>query len=983
MFNRRLFLKGMAGCGVFIAADGMEALSQTMDAVREANQPVFGSGGIWVSHNARKYSLDEIVFLNGVGGLGASGRLDVSREIVPTDSELGFSLEIDWKAVSGPYWSIRLGLLPESGMTIPDDLDTLEFDLYVAKCSEHAQLNVFLVETDDDRWVCWNHPLSDLKIAQWNHITITWRQMTMWLLGSRKPQWNRLSQIAFEIGGGDILIYVDGVKLTSRNNRTLKVFNTKDDGYYSDPLWKEYIESSHTPGTVFFPFDEGRMGVSALLDTPVQFRKLLGHVGTPLSGFDHEITRKSNNLIRNGVCVIYYASFASGYLRYLTRRQAWDVNAKGRSLNWTPCNHTDWDCQHAIALSHPAVTEALRLKVDALLNAGLGVWMVVDYTFPWWDTLWGYSPAMVDAYRMDLTGKDEGIKTIDKGEEHTVRFHDYFRAYNGFDPQVIDFGMKDWKEFNPPLPDEKSADELIERRMNLFLYLRSYEWVKLPDRIGRYMKHRGGEGLWMVPNPEDSYGSSDYVYLLRSAGVGNLFPEFFGDIGFAAEAGYASLPYLKEQAVRSGAGLSIIQETGAGGHNSPYLDWRIAYNGVYSLTASGGLDDFDNDFLDETTFDQMSDPRKNEYEFKRFRDGIAKAMAFLQAREEKPQRPQTDSLCISERPPAKSCGSIFFGLDQLYSFACGLSRLHFVFDLRDGLELEQALRSKRVLFYSPWAPKVGDLEMLRKWLASGKGHALITHTFVPTRSTREFWGLRPSTKPGQVNGGDILGLGEISETSHTKCTVTHVDDALTSLFPIGETFSFNSPLYACEHGEALINTDAGPLLSRVRVGKGYLYYLHFAPDPSDKTQDLDVRISQAIGRLTGVTPVCEADRETLVQLYHIGRGYSILAWDLASMEKWSFVYKPGIPYMPFEAEGVSRRVTIRVALDYPWWIYDFWTDQMHRVSPRDKKIELMLTGMVSGMFYLFPDEDESQIRLKSVRALRAKMRQLQFDSVGM
>lgn len=80
MFNRRLFLKGMAGCGVFIAADGMEALSQTMDAVREANQPVFGSGGIWVSHNARKYSLDEIVFLNGVGGLGASGRLDVSRE---------------------------------------------------------------------------------------------------------------------------------------------------------------------------------------------------------------------------------------------------------------------------------------------------------------------------------------------------------------------------------------------------------------------------------------------------------------------------------------------------------------------------------------------------------------------------------------------------------------------------------------------------------------------------------------------------------------------------------------------------------------------------------------------------------------------------------------------------------------------------------------------------------------------------------------
>ena len=112
MLNRRLFLKGVAGLGVFFAADGMEALSQKRDAVRKANQPVFGSGGIWVPRDERKYSLDEIVFLNGVGGLGASGRLDISHEIVPTDSELGFSLEIDWNAASGPYWSIRLGLLP-------------------------------------------------------------------------------------------------------------------------------------------------------------------------------------------------------------------------------------------------------------------------------------------------------------------------------------------------------------------------------------------------------------------------------------------------------------------------------------------------------------------------------------------------------------------------------------------------------------------------------------------------------------------------------------------------------------------------------------------------------------------------------------------------------------------------------------------------------------------------------------------------------
>ncbi len=213
--------------------------------------------------------------------------------------------------------------------------------------------------------------------------------------------------------------------------------------------------------------------------------------------------------------------------------------------------------------------------------------------------------------------------------------------------------------------------------------------------------------------------------------------------------------------------------------------------------------------------------------------------------------------------------------------------------------------------------------------------------------------------------------------------VTHVDDALAPLFHLGETFSFNSPLYACEHGETLINTDAGPLISRVRVGKGDLYYLHFAPNQSDEAKDLDVRIVQAIGCLTGIAPVCDADRDTMVQIYHIGRGYSVLAWDVASMEKWGFEYKPGIPYMPFEAEGVSRRVAIPVASDHPWWIYDFWAEQMHRVSPRDKQIELMLAGTVSGIFYLIPDEDASRLRLESVRALRAKMRRLQFDSVGM
>ncbi len=98
----------------------------------------------------------------------------------------------------------------------------------------------------------------------------------------------------------------------------------------------------------------------------------------------------------------------------------------------------------------------------------------------------------------------------------------------------------------------------------------------------------------------------------------------------------------------------MIQETGAGGHSAPYLDWRIAYAGVYAIAAAGQLDDFDNDFIDETDYETMADPARNEYQFRRFRDAIVKALAFLQARDEKPQRPGgAQALCVAARPPGR------------------------------------------------------------------------------------------------------------------------------------------------------------------------------------------------------------------------------------------------------------------------------------------------------------------------------------------
>jgi len=250
--------------------------------------------------------------------------------------------------------------------------------------------------------------------------------------------------------------------------------------------------------------------------------------------------------------------------------------------------------------------------------------------------------------------------------------------------------------------------------------------------------------VWIVPNPEDSWGSSDYMMITRSAGVRNLMPEWFGCPAWEAEGMYAPAATSAAKPTAAGSRFSVLFETGAGGHAAPYWDWRVAYNAAYSLSAASRADDFDNDFIDESPYETMSDPAKDPAQFRRFRDGVTKALGFLQAREEKPARPATDVLCVSERPPSKSCGSIFFGVRVPHTLAVGLSRAHLPFDLRDSFELEQVINRYRILAYSPWQPRAGDLTLISKWLASKAGRVLITHSFVPTRDATEFWAARPA-----------------------------------------------------------------------------------------------------------------------------------------------------------------------------------------------------------------------------------------------
>lgn len=918
----------------------------------------------WVSS---AYSLDELVFLNGFGWQGKAGVLDTSS-LVSQHNSLGFSLKIEWDNNPGSsnFWSIRQSL-PQS-LTITQ-FDTIIFDLFIQELAGNPKLLVFLVEKDDDRWICLDRQLNTLTPGTWQHFQVNRSQMRSWLLGNGKPEWENIVGIAFELQGADAraVICVDGVKLKGQGKEA-EIFNVEDDGLWADPNWNQPLQLPARPGYVYLPF----LTAPKLLEaqTPLKFKQLFGEFGT--SGYGPSVV---NSMLAHDIPVVYYtASLTSNFTKYLTRRQAFDQNHLGESPNFIPFpQRMDFLKYHSSAFAHPAVFEGSKQVVDSLVKSGISVWMVADYTLPWSRGRWGYAPVMVDAYRKDLLGTDEGLKIRDGATISTIKFPDYFRAYNGFFPEPEDLGLDSWQDFTPPQPE--ASGEFARKRWVVFHYLRSYEWLKLADKVGRYYKSKGGHGLWIIPNPEDTYGSSDYVFLAKSEGVSNLFPEWFGNVAFHAEATYHSIGYLREQADRGGTRLSVLFETGAGGHAAPYWDWRVAYNGTYVISAASRADDFDNDFLDHTTYENMSNPEHSE--FNRFRDGVSKALAFQQARIEAPVIPETKILCIAERPPAKATGSMFFSLNRKYSLAVGLARAHLPFQLRDSFELEKNLPQYSVLVYSPWEPRVGDLELIKSWLMEKAGRTLVTHSFVPTRDASEFGGMTPSAKLGSKY--NPLGLDFITSTGEKAFTIVDtVDPAWQGLLVPGQKYELTNPLTAIENGEVLVNTDCGPLISRVRVGDSQVIYLHYTPNDTG-TEELDCLVMRGIGRLVNQEPICLADPELSVQLFELanGCGYSVVAWDLPSLSSWNKEKE----VLPYTAKGVDRTIQVAVPWQGPVVVYDFWADELNILQPQDGKITLQMNDVSTALFYFGADSPKFRTKeLDDVQKRRQKIHQLNFDT---
>jgi len=915
------------------------------------------------------HRVEELAVLNGIGGFGDVGRIEASRDTVAPGNRTGFALRFTWKDTPAdpPWWAIRQPLPPVDLRQV----DGIAFDLCVED-EEASALRIYLCEPSDNRRVAFHAPLAGLPRGEWRHVEVRRDAMEQWRLSSRPFAWERVAALGIEPYGKRCAFLLDNVRLIGPGGFSDDVFAPTDDGPAVPLGAREPLQREVPRGTVFLPCDTGRMDDPELAAAPAELARLLGRVAVPLSGLGPNVVEVSRGLRARGVPTIAYSPMGDPFTRYLTLRGAWEENASGVSLNTTPGNLTGWDFRHTYAAAHPAVTEAQDLRFGALLRAGIGTWMVVDYTLPWMDTWWGYSAATRAAFRADLRGADEGLHLRDGTR---MRFARYFRTHHGFDLTPHDLGLASWDAFEPPRPGETGPS--ARARIVVFHLLRAYEWLKLADRVGRRFVARGGQPLWIIPNPEDSMGSPDYVTMLRTRGVGNLFPEWFGCIGLQAEAAWASLPYLREVADRGGARLSAIHETGAGGHAAPYLDWRVAYSGIWALTAAGRLDDFDNDFLADAALPAHRKPDGDAYHFSRYRDTVVKALAFRQARAERPSRRPAPILCVAERPPARASGSIFFGLRQPHSLGLALARAHLPFDLRDSAGSADALDRYRVVVYSPMAPRAGDPERLRRWLLARPGRLLIAPAHVLTRDAREWWGFDRSAAPGKAAGGRALGLGEARTADRASDQVSAASAPWRGAFPPGAQVPCGSAVAGWSLGRAMVSGRRGALVTEARVGGSRVLTFHWtAEDPADPAAlDASVRALRTAAATAGVRPVCQADADTSVQTFDVRGGQAVLVWDAPSLEGWRFEYRPGIPPLAYAAAGVDR--TVRLAPRKRPLAYDFWRD---RLETRDADL-LRLRDVLVGLFYVGEDTPAFRRTVEAARAMRRKLRDLGFDRV--
>jgi hypothetical protein len=979
-----------------------------------ANASASASAGAYFDDITLVDRTNEIAFENGLYSADDKGVLEHYYYGIRDQSNYAMKFSYDATDTNtSSYWTVGNGISPG---VVPAWFDALKFDIYLSS-NTNSNLAIYFTDSYGSRWYFHNKALSNYTANQWQTVTIPRSSI---VANGSPSDWNSILYVTVEVNSSvtsgtnnaKAVFYLDNFCLTGGSgSRVTRLFNCYEDGVVAESTWNRAAQVAVPDKAVLFPMDSITLLSTAYRDTPAKLKADFGVTDfiVPLTGFSRKLQDVVADQAAQGIATTYYEQPSANYLKCLAQNQGWDKTAAGTDMNTFSLLEKPEYSVHVYSHGADAIYNACQARNANILKAGLSTWSVIDYVLPWEGTsAWGYSQTMIDVYRKDLLGTDTGkIEIRDNtfaAMNGAMTFPKYFKYYHGFDLLPSHVGLTSWSNYNPPTTTATNAQKQV------FQFLKSYEWLKLMDRAGRDSRTAGGQPLSVVLNPEDPTGSTDYLFMAKSYGVGNLFMELFqSPLGFL-EGAYHSMPYLRSHATRAGNSISTIFETGEGGHKAPYWDWAVTYAATYASTGNSTARNMQNDFVGESSYATMSNSA-NTYQNSRYLDSKNKAKAFTLARSEGLELPAQENIgwfCVASRGLSQmTAGSLFFDLNQFYSLGYSISKCGYTFQQRDSCDLENVLNSNtRVLAYNPAFPRTGDLALIKNWLVNNNSTTLnrwlVTHTFVPTRNANQFWSFNNTDSLGNSTDYTNLGISGITRLNNTgfKVQSSGSDAAWYNYFSDLSSKTYTPKLTSVTGAtgaglRTLVNTNQGPLVVETTVGANKVIFLNFSskdPENAD-VLELNMRVMKALATLSaGAYVECEKDTNALVQIFEIGtapasgsnvQGKVCVVWDRPALKGWTAasgkLTQTGSNV--YATSGKTHTVKIPIGSDpggnLSWWCYDFFNDDgsanpaaLTAVTPVNGQVTVTLSNATVGIYYLGPNTTGMQNTLNAARAAR-------------
>ena len=345
-------------------------------------------------------------------------------------------------------------------------------------------------------------------------------------------------------------------------------------------------------------------------------------------------------------------SFGNSYEPYWRTQGAFEWDSRGRchAVKNSSCNSGG---AHAVALPHPAVTEAFERLAKGSIRKGFSGYGFIDMVWFWGAGPGeaGFNPATIAAFRKSLLAEDEGVEIAGKTGIRRIFFADYAASYLGTAPKPEWFNLKSFADYMPLNSEvrkklQKEGKDFT-RDLILFDLLTHYEWLKAAARIGGFVKAEGG-AFQIIPNCEDLANGTDWLYLAKLKNVTFKTEEFFQSPLYLTAA-YSRFDYYRKNTA-PGTEAGVVVEVGHGGNGVPYYTADTALRIAYELPLATGAAHLEGDFWHNTQL-----PLKEALKYARSRlryQGIlayALGWRFSQVDKHKVQKPPADYVSLTSR----------------------------------------------------------------------------------------------------------------------------------------------------------------------------------------------------------------------------------------------------------------------------------------------------------------------------------------------